>query len=72
MPKEKKTKKLEALTGSQVKDVVDEYLEHKNLSRYISFNYAGLHKLKGPVKIRIFLHWTPSVGGTVRIDAGGF
>jgi len=67
----KKVKKLTAATGKDVKTVVDDYLEHKNLSRHISFNYAGLQRLKGPVKIEIHLKWTESVGGTVKIDAKG-
>lgn len=71
MPKTTK-KKLNADTGAEVSTVVQAYLKKKKLDRYMSFNFAGLQRLEGPVKIEIIMvDWTPSVGGTVMIKAKG-
>lgn len=67
-----KTKKLQANTGAEVATVVQSYLEHKGLSKYVKFNFMGLQRLQGPVKIEISLvKWTTGVGGAVRITATG-
>jgi hypothetical protein len=67
-----KTKKLTADSGAEVAKVVQDYLDSKGLSKYIKFNFMGLQRLLGPVKIEVkLIKWTTGIGGTARITATG-